>query len=116
MLLPLLLLVQDAPTVEAAIAAYRAKTSADVACRATEDEQEILVCARRDSYRYQLPLVPVYHPGNDANDQEGRITTREAQGIVECGQGPFMVRCGSVGVGVTVGLGEGGEVRRAPPP
>jgi hypothetical protein len=116
MLLPLLLLIQDAPAVTAAIAEYRAKTVADIACKVAEDEQEIIVCARRDAYRHQLPLVAAYNPRNNANDQVDRIMTREAQGIVECGQGPFMVRCGSVGVGVTIGLGDGGEVRRAPPP
>ncbi|AQR75870.1 hypothetical protein BXU08_12335 [Sphingomonas sp. LM7] len=116
MLLPLLMLVQDAPAITAAIAEYRTKTAADVPCKATEDEQEIVVCARRDAYRHQLPLVPAYNPRNDANAQLAPIMTREAQGIVECGQGPFMAKCGSVGVGVTVGLGNGGYVRRAPAP
>jgi hypothetical protein len=116
MLLPLLLLVQEAPAVTAAITEYRAKTAAEIPCQRTEDENEVVVCARRDAYRHQLPLVPAYNPRNNANDQVDRITTREAQGIVECGKGPFMVRCGSVGVGVTVGLGGSGYVRRAPPP
>jgi hypothetical protein len=116
MLLPLLLLVQDAPAVTAAIAEYRTKTAAEVPCKVTDDEQEIIVCARREAYRHQLPLVPAYNPKNDANAQLIPIMSREAQGIVACGQGPFMVRCGSVGVGVTIGLGDGGEVRRAPPP
>ena len=116
MLVPLLLLFQDAPAVTAAVAAYRAKTAAEIRCAAVEDDQEIVVCAARDAYRHRLPLVPAYSPKNDANDQVAAISTREAQGIVECGQGPFMVRCGSVGVGVTVGLGGSGYVRRAPPP
>jgi hypothetical protein len=116
MLLPLLLLVQTVPAIDAAVAEYRAKTAAEVPCKATEDEQEIVVCARRDAYRHQLPLVRTYNPANNANDQEDRIHTREAQGIVECGQGPFMVHCGSVGVGATIGLGGSGYVRRAPPP
>jgi hypothetical protein len=116
MLLPLLLLVQDVPAIDAAVAEYRSKTAADIPCSATEDEQEIVVCAGRNAYRDRLPLVPAFNPRNNANDQEDRIRTREAQGIVECGQGPFMVRCGSVGVGVTIGLGGSGYVRRAPPP
>jgi hypothetical protein len=116
MFLPLLLLVQDAPAVTAAVAEYRTRTATEVACAAAREQEEIVVCARREAYRHQLPLVPVYDRRNNANDQVDRIMTREAQGIVECGKGPFMVRCGSVGVGVTIGLGGGGYVRRAPPP
>jgi len=115
MLVPLLLLFQDAPAVTAAVAEYRARTSAQISCQ-TENEDELVVCAKREAYRHQLPLVPAYNPKNDANAQLAPIMSREAQGIVECGQGPFMVRCGSVGVGVTVGLGGAGYVRRAPPP
>jgi hypothetical protein len=116
MLLPILLLIQDAPALEAAIADYRAKTAAELPCSGSEEEEEVVVCARREAYRHQLPLVPVYNVANNANDQEDRIRTREAQGIVACGQGPFMTRCGSVGVGVTIGLGGSGYLRRAPPP
>ncbi|MDV3457783.1 hypothetical protein RZN05_12375 [Sphingomonas sp. HF-S4] len=115
MWVPLLLLVQEAPAVTAALAEYRAKTSAEISCN-SEDQDEIVVCAQREAYRHQLPLVPTYNPKNDANAQLAPIMTREAQGIVECGQGPFMAKCGSVGVGVTVGLGGAGYVRRAPPP
>jgi hypothetical protein len=115
MLVPLLLVVQEAPAVTAALAEYRAKTASEVSCR-SEDPDELVVCARREAYRHQLPLVPVYNPKNDANAQLAPIQTREAQGIIECGQGPFMAKCGSVGVGVTVGLGGAGYVRRAPPP
>ena len=110
MLLALLLLAQNASTVETALAEYRAKTAADVPCRTTSDPEEIVVCARRESYRYQLPLVRAYNARNDAHAQEALIETREAQGIAECGQGAFLVKCGSVGVSVSIGLG-GGPVR-----
>ena len=110
MLLPLLLLVQDATAIDAAIAAYRRKTAGDVPCKTTDDEDEIVVCAQRQAYRYQRPLVRAYPARNDGHDQEARIMTREAQGIAECGQGPFMAKCGSVGVSVSIGLG-GGPVR-----
>ena len=114
MLLPLMLLQEvDAA---AAYARYREKTRADVRCEGPKDETEISVCAVRDSYRERLPLVPSADPANNANDQIAPVMTREAQGIVECGKGPFLVRCGSVGVGVTIGLGGSGYVRRAPPP
>jgi hypothetical protein len=116
MLLILLLAGQDAQPLATVLADYRAKTSAEVRCRAAEDPDEVVVCAGRDEYRHRLPLVPVFDRRNNAHDQEARIETPEAQGFVECGKGAFLVRCGSVGIGVTIGLGGGGEVRRASPP
>ena len=117
MLLPMLLLLQDSSVVAKAYADYREATRAEVRCERPKDENEITVCARRESYRYQLPLVASRNPANDANGQENILSTPEAQGFVECGKGAFLVRCGSVGVGVKLGLGPGGgQVRRAPPP
>ncbi|WP_404335285.1 hypothetical protein AB2M62_15745 [Sphingomonas sp. MMS12-HWE2-04] len=112
MFLPLLF--QVSPAVDAALTEYRAKTAVEVRCASATDADELVVCARRQAYRHQLPLVPRYNRANDGHDQEARIMTPEAQGLVECGQGAFIVHCGSVGVGVTVG--SSGEVRRAPPP
>lgn len=114
MLLPLLF--QVSPAVDAVLAEYRAKTAVEVRCASTSDADELVVCARRQAYRHQLPLVPRYNGANDAHDQEARIMTPEAQGLVACGKGAFIVHCGSVGVGVTVGLGGDGYIRRAPPP
>ena len=51
MLLPLLLMLQDASPIDAAVAAYRAQTAGDVPCRVTENDDEIVVCARRDADR-----------------------------------------------------------------
>ena len=116
MLLPILLLLQDSSRVAAAYAEYRQATRAEVRCERPADESEITVCARRESYRHQLPLVRSRNPANDANGQENILSTAEAQGFVECGKGAFLVRCGSVGVGVRVGLGGTGYIRRAPPP
>lgn len=116
LLLTMLMLVQDSSRVAAAYAEYREKTRAEVRCERPKDESEITVCARREAYRHQLPLVPSSNPANNAHAQEAMLETREAQGFVECGKGAFLVRCGSVGVGVSVGLGGTGYVRRAPPP
>ena len=110
----LVLLGQDMP-LAAAVTEYREKTSAGVRCAAPKDDGEISVCARRQAYRYQLPLIST-NPRNDARAQENLLSTPEAQGAVACGKGAFLVRCGSVGVGVTIGLGGGGYIRRAPPP
>jgi hypothetical protein len=117
MLLPMLLLLQDTGVVAKAYADYREATRAEVRCERPKDESEITVCARREAYRYQTPLVRSDNRASNAHAQEDMLGTREAQGFVECGQGAFLVRCGSVGVGVSVGLGPGaGYVRRAPPP
>ena len=113
MLLPIVILLQDTSAVAAAYADYREKTRAEVRCRDPKDDEEVVVCARREAYRYQTPFVSA-NPQNDGHSQEAILGTREAQGFVECGKGAFLVRCGSVGIGVT--MGSAGEVRRAPPP
>ena len=114
MLLPILLLLQDSSRVAAAYAEYREATRAEVRCQAPKDDNEIVVCARREAYRYQTPLVRSGNRASNAHAQEDILGTREAQGFVECGKGAFLVRCGSVGIGVTAS--SSGEVRRAPPP
>lgn len=106
MLLPIFLLLQDS-TVATAVAEYREKTRAVVKCERPKDDEEIVVCARREAYRYQTLFVGTGRASN-ATEQDSIVWSREAQGHVECGKGAFLVRCGSVGVGVTV---SGGGVR-----
>jgi len=100
MLLPLLLLVQDAPAVTAAVAEYRAKTAGDVPCHITEDDDEIVVCALRDADRYRVPFVPPSR--QELPDQR---VARLVGGRTEpdCGEGAFMAHCGYVGASVSVG-------------
>jgi hypothetical protein len=100
MLLPLLLLAQEAPALAAALAEYRAKTSADVPCRATEDGDEIVVCALRDADRYRVSFV-----GPARQELPDQRVARLVGGRTEpeCGQGAFMARCGFVGASVSVG-------------
>lgn len=117
MLLPIVLLLQDSTNVAAAYAAYRESTRAVVRCDRPKDDSEITVCARREAYRYQTPLVASGSRANNANEQDGMVLTPEAQGFVECGKGAFVVRCGSVGASVS--FSSGGSVRyklRQPPP
>jgi hypothetical protein len=104
-LLPIVLLLQDSTSVAAAYAAHREKTSGIVRCDRPKDDSEITVCARREAYRYQTPLVASANRANNANGQEDIVWTREAQGHVECGKGAFLIRCGSAGVGVSVSSG-----------
>ncbi|RYE02482.1 MAG: hypothetical protein EOP61_08505 [Sphingomonadales bacterium] len=115
-MLPIMLLLQDATNVAAAYADYREKTSAVVRCRAPKDENEITVCARRESYRYQTPLVSTTRASN-AHAQDDIVWTPEAQGHVACGAGPFLVRCGKVGPSVTFSSGGqvGYKLRDTPP-
>lgn len=115
MLLPILLLLQDI-SVAAAYAEYREKTSALVRCQAPKSDEEIMVCARRESYRYQTPLVAAARASN-AHAQDDMVWTAEAQGHVECGKGAFLVRCGKVGPSVTISSGGqlGYKLRDTPP-
>ncbi len=117
MLLPIMLLLQDSTGVAAALAAHRERTSAIVRCDRPKDDSEITVCARRDAYRYQTPLVAPTNRATNARGQDDIVWTREAQGHVACGKGAFLVRCGSVGVGVAVSSagGVGYRSRQIPP-
>ncbi|NIJ21885.1 hypothetical protein FHS95_003596 [Sphingomonas naasensis] len=100
MFLPLLLLLQDAPALETAIADARAKTAGDVPCRATTEEGEVVICKLRDADRYRVPFVA---PGRqELPDQRvARLVGQRTE--PECGQGAFMAHCGFVGASVSVG-------------
>lgn len=80
---------------------HRARWSANPKCQKARDESEIVVCSRRDADKYRVPLVTSYS-GPDTD--QGRLDRvfDGADGHLPCGQGAFTVRCGSVGVGVTV--------------
>lgn len=103
MLLSMLMLaaVQDPDAVEDALAQYRERTRGDVACRRSADPDEIVVCAARDADRYRVPFVLSGSARDSIPLQTERLTRDYA--AVECGQGAFIVNCGSVGVSVTVG-------------
>ena len=104
MLLPLLLLVQEAPPVSAAIAEYRAKTAGDVKCRVADDSDEVVICALRDADRYRVPFVSPSR--RELPDQRvARLVGQRTE--PECGKGAFTAHCGSVGVGATMGNGRG---------
>jgi hypothetical protein len=113
MLLPLLLLAQDSG-LEAALRDYREMTRADVPCTRTADENEIVVCARRDADRYRVPLVTVSAGREASGERLKYLLSSAAAGYVPCGKGPFMVRCGSVGAGVTIDSGGGTRISERP--
>lgn len=113
MLLPLLLLAQDA-SLDAALQDYREKMRADVPCTRTADENEIVVCARRDADRYRVPLVTASAGREAPGERLNYLLSSDAAGYVPCGKGAFMVRCGSVGMGVTVNSGGGMRTSERP--
>jgi hypothetical protein len=114
MLLPLLLLLAQDASLETAIKEYREKTRADVPCTRTADDNEIVVCARRDADHYRVPLI-TSSAGREASGQRlNYLLSSDAAGFVPCGKGAFMVHCGSVGVGVTVNSGGGTRMSERP--
>lgn len=117
MLLPLLLLGQTS-AVSSALTDYRTRTRAEIPCRTSDDQGEIIVCARREADRYRVPFVSA-DPGRegDAARLNRLIGDPDQQGITPCGQGAFTVKCGSVGLAATVGAdGQVRYVRREPAP
>lgn len=100
MLLPMLLMIaQDASNLQAALAAYREKTRADVPCRATSESDEIVVCALRDADRYRVPFVERGAGRENARLREARLLDPQR---TPCGQGAFLVHCGKMGVTATI--------------
>ncbi|WP_084583687.1 hypothetical protein [Sphingomonas azotifigens] len=112
MLLPFLLLAQQ-NTVSSVVADYRARTQAEIPCRAPTGEGEIIVCSRREADRYRVPFItPDLSRDSDAARLNRLIGDPMQQGITPCGKGAFMVRCGSVGISATVGLDGSARVQR----
>ena len=100
MLLPLLLFVQEASAIDAAVAEYRSKTAGDVQCKAADEGDEILVCGLREADRYRVPFVG---PGRqELPDQRvSRLVGQRTE--PECGQGAFTAHCGFVCASVSAG-------------
>ena len=99
MLVPVLILLQEVTSVDAAMANYREKTRAEVPCRRPDGDAEVVVCARRQADRYRVPLVSSSGSG-PLDAREKRLVGQRIE--PECGQGAFMARCGAVSVGVSV--------------
>jgi hypothetical protein len=104
-----LLLMLQASNGEALIAEYKARTSAKIACKATQDSEEIIVCSLREAdKKYRVPFVTAR-----AIDNIPYQTERVLEDVMfQCGvTGPFLTQCGGM-VGVTVGVGFDGKVVR----
>ena len=95
----LLLFAQDhAQSPAEVLEMHRQTWSANPECKRARDENEIVVCSRRAADRYRVPLV-VQGSSENSDDRLDRFFAAN-DGHAPCGEGAFMVRCGSVGVSV----------------
>ncbi|MES2443656.1 MAG: hypothetical protein V4574_12565 [Pseudomonadota bacterium] len=92
-----LAVVQDADRVEATLANYRQLTRATVRCHEPKGDDEIVVCSRRKADNYRVPLVLSANPQNSVPTQTATLLDEHRP---PCGEGAFLVKCGSVGVSV----------------
>jgi hypothetical protein len=100
LLMSMLLLAgaQDADPVQAVLADYHALTAVTVRCRKPQSDDEIVVCSRRKADNYRVPLVLSASPQNSVPLQTATLLDEHRP---PCGEGAFLVRCGSVGVSVS---------------
>ncbi|MEP9358561.1 hypothetical protein [Sphingomonas sp. KR3-1] len=112
MLFAVLLLAQDHPEMTPAqvLEMHRARWAANPSCVRARDENEITVCARREADKYRVPLVE--HGSSDNSDDQLDRFFASNDGHAPCGEGAFMVRCGSAGVSVRANAGGVHYVRR----
>lgn len=100
----LVLALQIAFDVDAAMATYRARTRATVECRGARPD-DITICARRDADRYRVPLDTI-----DRDDPKNEAVRVERDRLLartdNCHEmSPFLVGCGKAGVGVSTSRG-----------
>lgn len=110
MLLPLMLLlgVQDADRVDTMVTSARDLTRADVPCEKPKDDNEIVVCSRREADRYRVPFVAASDVRNSVPLRTAELTADRSR--LPCGQGAFIAQCGP-GFGVTMTVGADGSTR-----
>jgi hypothetical protein len=113
MFLPVLLLLAQDTGLETTLKEFRDKVRGDVPCMRTADENEIVVCARRDADRYRVPLITTSAGREASGERLRRLLSPDAAGYVPCGKGAFMAKCGSVGVGATIDSGGNTRVSTA---
>lgn len=108
MLAAALMLMLAADDSVAILAEYRARTNADIRCRDTTDNGEIIVCGARAADRYRLPFI-IYDAGDPRH--EGVMAERErlqAQTTPCAEHSAFLVGCGMAGVHASARFGSDG--------
>ena len=103
LLLSMMLLIggQDGDQVDSAVTNYRTLTRADVPCERPKKDDEIIVCGAREADKYRVPFVSAGRTRDSVPARTAYLT--QDFGATACGQGAFMVRCGGVGVSMTIG-------------
>ncbi|WP_137863724.1 MULTISPECIES: hypothetical protein [unclassified Sphingomonas] len=112
LMIALLLLAQNEGQSPAQVMeTHRERWSANPACRRARDENEIVVCSRREADKYRVPLTTTY---NGPDTDQGRLNRLfdGADGHAPCGEGAFLVRCGFAGVTMSVSARGVRTVRR----
>lgn len=107
----LLLLVQQVPSVDAALSHYRELTRVEPGCRRGPQTDEVVICARRQADRYRVPLA-ISYDGDENPDK--RVAKLLDTAPPPCGEGAFTVKCGAVGVSATMGAGRPPRVSLRP--
>lgn len=82
---------------------YRAVASAQIQCAQTGDQDDINVCALRRADQYRVPFIE-YELGDPRAETVMQRTERMLHKTTPCqDRGPFLIGCGMVGVGASVG-------------
>lgn len=112
-MLALLLMMQTAPDL---MVEHARLTRAEIACEATSNGDEIVVCALRDADRYRVPYITPT-PGDpkivDVPGERARLIAR-ANNCAEMRLD--FTGCGMAGVTMTAGNGRGVGVEKARTP
>lgn len=111
MLVMLLMMIQEAPAVDAAMGKYRALTTVEPGCKRGAQGDEVVICARRQADKYRVPLA-VSYDGDELPDK--RVAKLLDTAPPPCGEGAFTVKCGAVGVSTTMGGGRPPRVSLRP--
>lgn len=115
MLMLLMALLQAGADPQQLLAAHAKLTQAEIPCRATADDREIVVCAARDADRYRVPYITPTEGDPKIVDVPGERSRLIAQ-TNNCQElRNNMTGCGMVGVSMTAGNGRGAMVEKPRP-
>jgi hypothetical protein len=117
-LLPLLALQASpaaSPPVDRLLADHGAATRASIPCRATDQQEEIVVCALRDADRWRVAYIVPDAGARNPDDVPAETARLLDQGNNCRNMTLSVAGCGMVGVSATAGNGRGLHVERARP-
>ncbi|WP_448502250.1 hypothetical protein [Sphingomonas sp.] len=97
------------------LADHGAATSASIPCRATDEREEILVCALRDADRWRVAYIVPDTGARNPDDVPAETARLLDQGNNCRNMALSVAGCGITGVSATVGNGRGLYVERPRP-